>query len=88
MRGFLVGSLALIVLYVAVQPGSAAKAQTGSNVLVSTLRRALSPQVAGLPDRGRTTATWHNPPSQGGGGGGGKFSPTITTPAQPGTIPV
>lgn len=85
MRGFLVGSLALIVLYVAVQPGSAAKAQTGSNVLVSTLRRALSPQVAGLPNRAKPAPP---PPAQGGSGGGGKFSPTITTPAQPGTIPV
>jgi hypothetical protein len=52
MRGFLAGSLALIVLYVAVQPGTASKAQTGGNVLVGLLRRALSPQIAGLPNHG------------------------------------
>lgn len=57
MRGFLTGSLALIVLYVAVQPGTAAKAETGSNVLVQLLNRALSPQVAGLPQRGGKTVT-------------------------------
>jgi hypothetical protein len=52
MRGFVVGSLALIVLYVVVQPGTADKAATGGNVLVSLLRRALSPQVAGIPNHG------------------------------------
>lgn len=52
MKGFVAGSLALIVLYVVVQPGAADKAATGGNVLVSMLRRALSPQVAGLPNHG------------------------------------
>ena len=88
MRGFLAGSLALIVLYVVVQPGTAGKAATGGTVLVSALRRALSPQVAGVPNRGQPTATWHAPPSTGGGAGGGKFSPTIVTPGKPGTTPV
>ena len=49
MGGFLVGSLALIVLYVAVQPGTAGAAQAGGNVLVAGLRRALSADVAGIP---------------------------------------
>ncbi len=51
MRGFLVGSFALIVVYVAVQPGSAAAATAGGNVLVSALRRLLSGDVAGVPQR-------------------------------------
>ena len=51
MRGFLLGSLALIVLYVVVQPGTAKAAQAGGNVLVEGLRRALSADVAGIPAR-------------------------------------
>lgn len=76
MRGFLAGSLALIVLYVAVQPGNAAKAQTGSNTLVSLLRRALSPQVAGVPNRARNPAA----PAA--------AQPSAVAPSKPGTIPV
>lgn len=52
MRGFVVGSLVLIVLYVALKPGSAAAVEVGGNVVVDGLRRALSPDVAGLPQRG------------------------------------
>lgn len=48
LRGFLTGSLALIVLYVGVQAGSAGKAEQASNVLVAGLRRLLSPNVAGI----------------------------------------
>lgn len=51
MRGFLLGSLALIVLYTALQPGSAKAAAAGGGVLVSGLRRFLSPDVAGIPQR-------------------------------------
>ncbi len=52
MRGFAFGSFALIVLYVAVQPGTAGAAAKGSNVLVAGLRRLLSPDVAGIPRQG------------------------------------
>lgn len=51
MRGFIAGSLALIVLYVVVQPGAAARAATGGGVLVDLLQRAISPQVAAIHDR-------------------------------------
>lgn len=51
MRGFLVGSLGLIVLYVALQPNSASTVEKGSNVLTALLRRGLSADVAGIPAR-------------------------------------
>jgi hypothetical protein len=52
MRGFFVGSLALIALYVGLKPGTAGKAEAGGNALVATMRRLLSPDVAGIPQRG------------------------------------
>lgn len=51
LRGFLAGSLTLIVIYVAVQPGTSSKVEQGSGILVGMLRRALSPTVAGVPQR-------------------------------------
>lgn len=52
LRGFAVGSLALIALYVGLQPNAATAAEAGGNALVGMLRRALSADVAGLPRRG------------------------------------
>lgn len=57
MRGILAGSLTLIVLYVVVQPGSADKANTAAAVLQKALRRALSPAVAGVPQRAAAKTT-------------------------------
>lgn len=51
MRGVLAGSLALIVLYVVVQPGASSKVEQGGNVITKLFRRALSPGVAGVPQR-------------------------------------
>lgn len=51
MRAFALGSLALVVLYVAVQPNTGRAAEAGSNVLVNGLRRLLSADVAGIPQR-------------------------------------
>jgi len=51
MRGFLVGSLVLIGVYVAVQPNAARAAEVGGGWFVSGLRRLLSPDVAGIPQR-------------------------------------
>lgn len=53
LRGFLAGSLVLVALYVAVQPGSGRAVQEGGGWLISGLRRALSPDVAGVPQVGR-----------------------------------
>jgi hypothetical protein len=51
MRSVVVGGLALIALYALVQPSGVNAAVTGGNVLVSGLRRFLSPQVAGIPNK-------------------------------------
>ena len=52
MRGFLVGSVVLVVLYVAVNEKGRgpASATAASNALVAGLRRLLSAGVAGVPD--------------------------------------
>lgn len=49
--GFAAGTLALVVLQVALKDGTAAAATAGSNVLVKGLRRLFSPEVAGVPQR-------------------------------------
>jgi hypothetical protein len=51
MRSVLTGSLALIVLYAFTQDKAADKVGAGSNALVNLLKRALSPTVAGLPNK-------------------------------------
>ncbi|HEX6869897.1 MAG TPA: hypothetical protein VF163_02260 [Micromonosporaceae bacterium] len=50
VRGFVFGSLGLIVLYVAIQPSTSGALETGGNALVVGLQRWLSPAVAGLPN--------------------------------------
>lgn len=52
MRGFAGGTFALIVLYVALQPGTAGKAEAASGTFQSAVRRWLSGEVAGVPDKG------------------------------------
>lgn len=56
LRGIAAGSLTLIVLYVFVQRGTSDKVQSGGNLLVSGLRRALSGDVAGVPQRRQPAA--------------------------------
>jgi hypothetical protein len=51
MRGFITGSLALVVLYVFLQPGSTNKLVTGNNALMTMFRRALSGDVAAIPNK-------------------------------------
>lgn len=53
MRGFLTGSLALIVLYVLTQEETANKIGLGSNVLTEMLTHALSPSYPGIPNKSR-----------------------------------
>lgn len=48
MRGFLAGSLALIILEVLVQSGPSNKLAESSNVIVQGMKRFLSPGVAGV----------------------------------------
>lgn len=56
MRGFVIGSIALVALSVAVQPTSANATRQGASWLVSGLRRLLSPDIAGVPQRKTATA--------------------------------
>lgn len=51
MKGFALGTLALVLAYIAVKPGTADAATQGGNILVSALQRLLSPNVAGIPQR-------------------------------------
>lgn len=48
IRGFAVGSLALIILYAVVQPGASGRVDEASTTFVSGLRRLLSPGIAGV----------------------------------------
>ena len=57
MRGFLVGTLFLVVVYTVVQPNAAKAAAAGSNVITEGIRRALSPTVAGIPARKTSSST-------------------------------
>jgi hypothetical protein len=56
-RGFLWGSLALIMLYVAVQEGTSRKTALASNALLQGAQRLFSPEVAGIGDHSKTTPT-------------------------------
>jgi hypothetical protein len=56
MRSFIAGSLALIALWVAVQPDTANKIGIANSALIVAVRRLLSPDVAGVPDRSKTPA--------------------------------
>jgi hypothetical protein len=51
VRGFVAGSVVLIVMYVAFQPGGARAAEQGSNWAVAGLRRLLGSDVAGVPNK-------------------------------------
>lgn len=51
IKGAIVGSLAMIALYVALQPGSAGAVSDASNVWTKFLNRLMSSDVAGVPQR-------------------------------------
>jgi hypothetical protein len=51
VKGFAVGSLGLIVLYVVLQRGSANNIEGAGSLVVAFLKRATSPEVAGVPRR-------------------------------------
>lgn len=78
--GLAAGSLALIAVYVAVQPGASGRLAAGGNVLVVGLRRLLSPEVAGIPVRGGRP--WA-PAAAGQGAGGTARGPSIVDRADP-----
>ncbi len=82
-RGFVVGTLTLIVLYVVVQDGPSKKLGIAGNVAVELIKRGFSPDVAGLPDfasRGAQTAQAKLIDRTGGStGGGGGGTPKFTS---------
>lgn len=57
MKGFVTGSLALIILYVVVQAGTSSKLDSASKTSTSLLKRALSPGVAGIGNHNKVPAT-------------------------------
>lgn len=85
MRGFLVGSLSLIVLYVLVQPAAANKAGQASNTLTNLFERALSPKVAGVPNRATNPGTPTGQGGQGAGGGRSELRDNPNPPVPPGS---
>lgn len=71
MRGFAVGTVVLIAVYVGVQPRAGKAAEAGSNWLVSGLRRLLSADVAGVPQRKTGASSAPNVGSMSGSRPGG-----------------
>lgn len=67
MRGFAVGTLALIVAYVVVQRGSADKINTASGWFQQGMKRWLAADVAGVPNRSKKTVTASTPATTTGG---------------------
>lgn len=69
MKGFLLGSLALIAFYALLQKGSADTATAAGKTSLAAFQRALSPSVAGVPNRAPSSPSTTEPPlppSQGG----------------------
>lgn len=54
VRGFVVGSFALIVTYTLLQDNVAKSLGIGSNIFAEALKRWMSPTSAAVPDRSRT----------------------------------
>lgn len=75
--GFLTGSLALIVLYVVVQPGVASKTEQGGNILIAGAKSLFEPGRAGIGNHAQPSAKAtlkDNTTGSGGGGGTPKFT--------------
>lgn len=67
MKGFAIGMI-LIAIYVAVQPGTAAKAEQAGGLFGGAVRRLMSPGVAGVPQRGGKTSSSGGKPGSSSGG--------------------
>jgi hypothetical protein len=67
--GFAFGSLALIVLYTVLQSEASGRVAEGGGAALGLFRRVLDGGIAGIPNKAKSRATWHAPPSSGGGGG-------------------
>lgn len=51
MRGFVAGTLALVVLFAVTQRKAAERTGAAADLIGRALYRALSPEVAGVPDQ-------------------------------------
>ncbi len=71
MRAFLAGSLVLIAAYALLQNGAPAAVGAAGNVSLGWFRRALSPDVAGVPNRAPASSATAEPPLAPGQGGPG-----------------
>ena len=76
IRGFIGGSLALIVVYTLVQRGASSRVAEGSSTLVELMKAVFSPGRAGVSDHTHphTTTTLTPTPPAAGGGGTAKFT--------------
>lgn len=72
MMGFLFGSLVLIAIEVGLQPGVADKAVQGGGAVTALIKRALSPDVAGIPDKSQPKVIARKLPPPAGAGGKAK----------------
>lgn len=86
MRGFLVGSFVLIVLQTVLQPGATSRLDSAQNLSQRILVRALSGDVAGLPQHIPVQQKLSPQPQPSGGGGTPRYT-TTPVPA-PGVITV
>jgi hypothetical protein len=84
MRGFLAGSLTLVVLYTLLRPNAAGAVQSGSNIALAGFKRLLSGDVAGVPLRkGLQPTIANNPTTPTSPGRQLPAASTDTTPATP-----
>jgi hypothetical protein len=68
VRGFAVGSLVLIAIYVTVQKGASTKVGQASGDVVNVMKRLFSPKVAGIGNHAKKTAGSGGPSSGGSTG--------------------
>jgi hypothetical protein len=86
VRGLGWGTLAMVALYVFLQPGSSARIAGGSSTLVGFLRRLSDPTVAPIHQAPTPGTTWHDgTPATPPGGGGSPHMPHESGPALPPT---
>lgn len=80
VKGFIAGSLGLIILYAVLLKGSTDRITEGGNAVNAGMRRFLEPGVAGVGNHAKGTAPAGGGSGSGGGvpvagGTGGRFVP-------------
>jgi len=85
MRGFALGTLGLIALYVFVQQGSSDKVSAAGGTLSAGLKRLSDPTVAGIHQTKTPGTVWHDPAAPPATGGGTQHLPHAAGPPLPPT---